>query len=29
MADNFGLKLGIEGEKQFKQALADIEQSFF
>ncbi len=28
MADNFGLKLGIEGEKQFKQALSDINQSF-
>ncbi len=28
MADNFGLKIGIEGEKQFKQALADINQSF-
>ena len=28
MADNFGLKIGIEGEKQFKQALSDINQSF-
>ena len=28
MADNFGLKLGIEGEKDFKKALADINQSF-
>lgn len=28
MADNFGLKIGVEGEKQFKQALADINQSF-
>lgn len=28
MADNFGLKLGIEGEKQFKSALRDINQSF-
>ena len=28
MADSFGLKLGIEGEKQFKSALADINRSF-
>jgi len=28
MADNFGLKIGIEGEKEFKRALADINQSF-
>lgn len=28
MADNFGLKLGIDGEKQFKNALKDINQSF-
>lgn len=28
MADTFGLKLGIEGEKQFKSALADINRSF-
>ena len=28
MADNFGLKIGVEGEKAFKQALADINQSF-
>lgn len=28
MADNFGLKIGIEGEKEFKKALADINQSF-
>ncbi len=28
MADNFGLKLGIEGEKEFKKALGDINQSF-
>ncbi len=26
--DSFGLKLGIEGEKQFKDALRDINQSF-
>src|SRR6056297_3050452 len=28
MADNFGLKLGIEGEREFKNALRDINQSF-
>lgn len=28
MADNFGLKIGVEGEREFKQALADINQSF-
>lgn len=28
MADSFGFKIGVEGEKQFKQALADINQSF-
>lgn len=28
MADSFGLKLGIDGEKQFKQALNDINRSF-
>lgn len=28
MADNFGLKIGVEGEKEFKKALADINQSF-
>ena len=28
MADNFGLKIGIEGEKEFKNALQDINQSF-
>lgn len=26
--DNFGLKIGIEGEKEFKNALRDINQSF-
>jgi len=26
--DNFGLKIGVEGEKDFKKALADINQSF-
>ena len=28
MADNFGLKIGLEGEKEFKNALAQINQSF-
>lgn len=28
MADNFGLKLGIEGEKEFKKSLAEINQTF-
>ena len=28
MADNFGLKIGIEGEREFKKALNDINQSF-
>lgn len=28
MADNFGLKIGVEGEKQFKSALRDINQTF-
>ena len=28
MADNFGLKIGIEGEREFKTALRDINQSF-
>lgn len=28
MADNFGLKIGLEGEKEFKKALADINASF-
>ena len=26
--DNFGLKIGIEGEREFKNALRDINQSF-
>ena len=26
MADSFGLKIGLEGEKEFKKALADINQ---
>lgn len=28
MADNFGLKLGVEGEKDFKKALSEINHSF-
>ncbi len=28
MADNFDLKIGVEGEKEFKKALTDINQSF-
>ena len=28
MADNFGFKIGVEGEKEFKSALRDINQSF-
>ncbi len=28
MADDFGLKIGLEGEKEFKKALADINSSF-
>ena len=28
MADNFGLKIGIEGEREFKNALREINQSF-
>jgi phage-related protein len=28
MADNFGLKIGVEGEKEFKNALKDINQTF-
>ena len=28
MADNFGLKIGLEGEKEFKKALTDINRSF-
>ena len=28
MADSFGLKIGLEGEKEFKKALTDINQSF-
>lgn len=28
MADNFGLKIGLEGEKEFKKALTEINQTF-
>ena len=28
MADTFGFKLGVEGEKEFKKTLADINQQF-
>ena len=28
MADDFGLKIGLEGEKEFKKALSDINSSF-
>ena len=28
MADSFGLKIGLEGEKEFKKALSGINQSF-
>ena len=28
MADSFGIKLGVEGEKEFKSALSDINRSF-
>ena len=28
MADDFGLKIGIEGEKAFKQALREIKENF-
>ena len=28
MADNFGLKIGLEGEKEFKAALTEINQQF-
>ena len=28
MADDFGLRIGIEGERDFKAALADINRFF-
>jgi phage-related minor tail protein len=28
MANNFGLKIGIEDERQFKSQLAEIKQTF-
>src|SRR5699024_2809474 len=28
MADNFGLKIGVEGEREFKKSLREINKSF-
>ena len=28
MSENFGLKIGLEGEKEFKKSLTDINNSF-
>ena len=28
MAETFGLKIGLEGEKQFRQQLREIDQTF-
>ena len=28
MADNFGLKIGLEGEKEFKKSLSEINSAF-
>jgi hypothetical protein len=28
LADDFGLKIGIEGERKFKNAIREINQSF-
>ena len=28
MSENFGLKVGLEGEKEFKKSLTDINNSF-
>lgn len=28
MADNFGLKIGVEGEKEFKNSLREINRDF-
>ena len=28
MADNFGLKIGLEGEKELTKALAEINSSY-
>ncbi len=28
MADDFGLRIGVESEREFKKALRDINQSF-
>lgn len=28
MSDNFGLKIGVEGEREFKKSLSEINQTF-
>ena len=28
MSENFGLKIGLEGEREFKKSLAEINNSF-
>ena len=28
MSENFGLRIGLEGEREFKKALSDINASF-
>ena len=28
MSENFGLKIGLEGEREFKKSLAEINSSF-
>lgn len=28
MADNFGMKIGLEGEKEFKKALSEFNRFF-
>ena len=28
MSENFGLKIGLEGEKEFKKSLAEINNAF-
>ncbi len=28
MSENFGMKIGLEGKKEFKKSLADINNSF-
>ena len=29
VADNFGLKIGIEGEKEFKKALSEVRKEIY